>query len=77
MGFAAQAGKSSSRRTVFDFRTVSACPFAEGNGGETVGVALASVNVSEDYQRERLFDIVVAVYPLREGLRDLCRTQRT
>src|SRR4249920_2282892 len=68
--FAAQAGKSSSRRTVFDCRTASACPFAEGNVREPVGVALAFVNVSEDYQRQRLLDIVVAVHPLRDGLGD-------
>jgi hypothetical protein len=69
-------GQSSRCRTVSDCRAVSACPFAEGDVREAFGVALASVDVSEDDQRQRLLNIVVAVHPLRDGLADpVGRTQ--
>ena len=49
-------------------RTVDACPFTQGDVRESLGVALATVDVSQDYQRQRLLHVIVAIHPLRNGL---------
>src|ERR1700704_231274 len=59
------SGRSSGRRAV---RTR---PFAQGDVCEPLRVALASVNVSEDYQREgppHVFVAVLLVHLMRDGL---------
>jgi hypothetical protein len=51
--------------------TLSACPFAEGSLREAVRVTLSLVHFSQDYQCQLPFDVIVAVYLLRNGLRGL------
>jgi hypothetical protein len=53
-----------------DCRAVSACPLAEGNVRESLWVALSSVDMSEDYQRQGLLRIVMPVHTFRDGLAD-------
>src|SRR5579859_1509092 len=50
--------------------TVCASPFAEGSLRESAGVTLSPVHVPEDYQCQRLLDIIVAVHLLRDRLAD-------
>jgi hypothetical protein len=50
---------------------VSARPFPDCNICESFQVALPLVDMSKDYQRQLLLDIVVAVHLFRDGLADL------
>src|SRR5688572_23381980 len=68
-----QRGCRTAERTVgylTGCRAVSARPFTQCDVGESVGILLALVDVPEDYQRQRLLDLVVAVHPVREGVTD-------
>jgi len=48
--------------TISDCRTVSACPFVEGNLGESRGITLATVDEAEDYQGQRPLGGVVSIH---------------
>src|ERR1700751_5988981 len=54
---------SSGCGSVFNLRAVSSCPFTECNLGETLRVPLSQFDMSDDYQRQRLLCILVAVHP--------------
>src|SRR5581483_9067123 len=62
--------------TVSYYATVSACPYAEGSLRESLGVAFALVDQSEDYQGQRLLNIVAAVYVRRDGSADHVERRR-
>jgi hypothetical protein len=66
-----RAGGQSSRRRAIPsfFPTFNTGPFPEGDVGELLRIALASIGVSEDYQRQRLLEVFVFVHqPRRDGL---------